>query len=217
MIPIVIGAALDPVAQGLVASLARPGGNITGVAAGMAELSGKNVERLKELVPRVTRVAVLWNAANPALVGMLQETERAAQALGWQTQRLDIRAPREFDRAFAAMASERAEALIVLNEQLFLTHRTPLAELAFAHRLPTMFDRREYVDVGGLMCYGMNFRENFRRAAVYVDKILRGAKPADLPVEQPTKFELVINLKTAQALGLTLPPTLFFQADEVIR
>src|SRR5262245_5732404 len=216
-IPIVIGAATDPVAQGLVASHARPGGNITGVASAPIGVQGKTVQVLTEALPGLSRVALLWTSANPAHTLMLREAQEAAQGLGLQTQLLDVREASALDRAFAAMARERAEALVVLNDQLFLTHRTRLAELAGAYRLPTIYGQRLYVDAGGLMAYGMNYRENFRRAAVYVDKILKGANPADLPIEQPMNFELVLNLKTAQALGLTLPPALLLLADEVIR
>jgi ABC-type uncharacterized transport system substrate-binding protein len=216
-IPIVIGAALDPVAQGLVASYARPGGNITGVASAPVGVQGKTVQVLTEALPGLSRVAILWSSANPAHTLMVQEAQGAAQRLGLQTQLLDVREASALDGAFAAMARERAEALVVLNEQLFLTHRTRLAELTGAHRLPTIYGNREYVQAGGLMAYGTNFRANFRRAAIYVDKILKGANPADLPMEQPMNFELVVNLKTAEALGLTLPSSILFQADEVIR
>ncbi len=216
-IPIVIGAAADPVAQGLVASYARPGGNITGVASAPMEVQGKTVQVLTEAIPGFSRVAILWSSANPAHTLMVREAQEAAQGLGLQTQLLDVREASELDGAFAAMARERAEALVVLNEQLFLTHRTRLAELAGAYRLPTIYGTRVYVDAGGLMAYGVNFQKNFRRAAVYVDKILKGAKPADLPIEQPMNFELVLNLKTAQALGITFPPALLVLADEVIR
>jgi putative tryptophan/tyrosine transport system substrate-binding protein len=216
-IPVVIGAALDPVAQGLVASLARPGANITGVSSAPLELHGKLMQVFTEAVHGLSRVAILWNSANSAHTLMVSEAQGAAQVLGLQTQLLDVSDASAFDRAFAAMARERAEALVVLNEQLFLTHRTHLAELAVAHRLPTIYGQREYVDIGGLMSYGMNFRENFRHAATYVDKLLKGAQAAELPMEQPMRFELVINLKTAQALGLTIPPTFLFQVDEVIK
>jgi len=216
-IPIVIGAATDPVAQGLAASHARPGGNITGVASAPMGVQGKTVQVLTEALPGLSRVALLWTSANPAHTLMLREAQEAAQELGLQTQPLDVREASELDRAFAAMARERAEALVVLNDPLFLTHRTRLVELTGAHRLPTIYGNREYVEAGGLMAHGTNLRENFRRAVVYVDKILKGANPADLPIEQPRKFELVLNLKTAQALGLTLPPALLLLADEVMQ
>jgi len=216
-IPIVLGAALDPVAQGLVASYARPGGNITGVASAPVGVQGKTVQVLTEAIPGLSRVAILWSSANPAHTLTVREAQGAAQGLGLQTQLLDVREASELDSAFAAMARERAEALVVLSDQLFFTHRTRLAELTGVHRLPTIYGNREYVEAGGLMAYGTNFRANFRRAAVYVDKILKGANPADLPIEQPMNFELVLNLKTAQALGLTLPPALLLLADEVMQ
>ena len=217
MIPIVMAAANDPVGNGLVASLARPGGHITGATAGSPELSGKTLELLKEVAPKIPRVAVLWNPDNPALVAMLNAVKAAGGALSVQIQGLAVRDPEEFDSAFAAITRERAGALLVLHEHLFLTHRDRILDFAVRTRLPVMYERREYVDAGGLMSYGVSFRDNFRRAAAFVDKILKGAKPADLPVEQPMKFEFVINLKTAKALGLTIPPTLLFQADEVIQ
>ena len=216
-IPIVIAAALDPVETGLVASLARPGGNITGLTIGGSELSGKTLELLKEVVPRVARVAVLWNSDNAALALTLNETQVAARALGVHLQPLDVRDPNEFEGAFSAMARERAGALLVLNEPIFLTHRKRIADLAAKSRLPAMYERRDFVDAGGLMSYGVNFPDNFRRAATFVDKILKGAKPGDLPVEHPTKFELIINLKTAKKIGLTIPPEVLMWADKVIK
>src|SRR5215510_6970934 len=215
--PIVIGSATDPVAQGLVGSDARPGGNITGVSAAPAGVQGKTVQVLTEAIPGLSRVALLWTSANPVHTLMVREAQEAAQGLGLQTQLLDVREASALDGAFAAMVQARAEALVVLNDQLFLTHRTRLVELAGAYRLPTIYGNREYVEAGGLMAHGMNFRKNFRRAAVYVDKILKGANPADLPIEQPMKFELVLNLKTAKALGITVPPSLLLLADEVIQ
>jgi putative ABC transport system substrate-binding protein len=215
--PIVIGAATDPVAQGLAASHAQPGGNITGVASAPIGVQGKTVQVLTEAIPGLSRVALLWTSANPVHTLTVREAQEAAQGLGLQTQLLDVREASALDGAFAAMVQERAEALVVINDQLFLTHRTRLVELAGAYRLPTIYGQRQYVDAGGLMAYGMNFRENFRRAAVYVDKILKGANPAELPIEQPMTFELVLNLKAAQALGITIPPTLLVLADEVIR
>jgi ABC-type uncharacterized transport system substrate-binding protein len=218
MIPIVMAAANDPVGNGLVASLARPGGHITGATAGSPELSGKTLELLKEVAPKIPRLAVLWNPDNPALVAMLNAVKAAGRALSVQVQGLAVRDPEEFDSAFAAITRERAGALLVLHEpHLFLTHRDRILDFAVRTRLPVMYERREYVDAGGLMSYGVSFRENFRRAAAFVDKILKGAKPADLPVEQPMKFELVINLKTAKRIGLTIPPNLLARADKVIR
>jgi putative ABC transport system substrate-binding protein len=179
------------------------------------ELSGKNLELLKEIVPRATRFAILWNTAYPGPAP--REIQEAARALGVQLQLLGVGAPAEFERAFEAMTRASAEALMVLQSPMFLTHQRRIADLAEKHRLPAMYQRRDYVEAGGLIAYGSSRRELFRRAAAYVDKILKGAKPADLPVEQPMKFELVINLKTAMVLGLTIPPALLFQADEVIK
>jgi putative tryptophan/tyrosine transport system substrate-binding protein len=211
-----MAAASNPVGTGLVASLARPSGNVTGVTSGEG-LTGKRQELLKELVPSATRVAVLWNPDKPANKIGLEQMTATAQALRLQLQILEVREAGELEEAFAAMTRQRASALHVMHEFVFQTHRQRLADLAGQHRLPAVYGRREYVEVGGLMSYSVDFRDNFRRAATYVDKILKGAKPADLPVEYPMKFDLVINLKTAQALGLTIPPTLLFQATEVIR
>jgi len=214
-IPIVMVAA-DPVGAGLVASLARPGGNSTGLSMMIPDLSGKRLEILKEAVPTLSRVAALWHRDAP--VGpYLTETQAAAQALGLQLQALAVQSPAEFAQAFAAMTRAHADALVVIPSGLFFSHRRELAELAVQHRLPAMFLEREFVDAGGLMAYGPSLSDLSRRAATYVHKILQGAKPADLPVEQPTKFELVINLKTAKELGLTIPPTVLFQADEVMK
>ena len=216
-IPIVMAAAIDPVGTGLVSSLARPGGNLTGLSSGGAELSGKALELLREIVPRVTRVAVVWNPDNPAEKVKVKETQAAAQALGVRLQSLEARAPNELESAFGAMTKERAGALLVQHELVFLTHRKRIVELAAKNRLPAMYERKEYVDVGGLMSYGVSFPENFRRAATYVDKILKGSKPADLPVEQPMKFELIINLKAAKQIGLTIPHEVLARADKVIK
>jgi putative tryptophan/tyrosine transport system substrate-binding protein len=216
-IPIVMAQSDDPVGSGFVASLARPGGNITGLTSIAPELSGKRLELLKEAVPHLARVAVLANPANPATPRLVRETEVAAQALALQLHLLEVRSPIDFPPAFAALRREGAAALLVLPDLTLFDHIPRLTELAATHRLPAMYDSRQFVEAGGLMAYGPSDTDLFRRTATYVDKILKGAKPADLPVEQPTKFELVINLKTAQALGLTIPPTLLFQADEVIR
>jgi putative ABC transport system substrate-binding protein len=214
-IPIVTTAAGDP-AVGLVASLARPGGNVTGLSFSVEMATfGKGLELLKETVPKVRRVAVLSNPANPAHALAIKEV--AARSVGVQLQLLVARGPSEIDSAFAAMARERAGALLVMADSTFGFHRTRLRDLAAKGRLPAMYGLREHPEVGGLMSYGADNRDNFRRAATYVDKILKGAKPADLPIEQPTKFELVINLKTAKALGLTIPQSLLGRADEVIR
>jgi putative ABC transport system substrate-binding protein len=200
-IPIVMMGLGDPVESGLVASLARPGGNITGLAVMHPDLVGKQLEFLKDVRPTVSRVAILWNPANPANAHIVREA----------------RGPEAFDGAFTAMTSAHAGALLVLGDAMFRLHRRRLAELAVTSHLPTMYLTRPYVEAGGLMAYGPSLADLFRRAAAYVDKILKGATPADLPVEQPTKFELVINLKTAEALGLTIPPTVLFQATEIIR
>ena len=217
-IPIVMASSGDPVQSGLVASLARPGGNITGLTGVVGpELVGKQLELLKEAVPKVSRVAVLWNPASTINPLWLGEAKGAARSLRVQLQLLEARGPDEFERAFAAMTRDRAGALLVLTDGMFLLHRTRIAVLAAKQRLPAMYGFRELVDAGGLMAYGASLRDNFRRAATYVDKILKGAKPADLPVEQPTKFELVINAKTAKALGLTIPPSVLLRTDEVIQ
>ena len=206
----------DPVGLGLVASLARPGGNTTGVYFNAPELMGKRLELLKEAVPGVIRVAYLWRAG-PASARLLHETERAARALGVQLHPVEVRDPYRFDQAFATMAAARADAFITQPSGVFLSRHTQIVALAARTQLPGMFPEREFAEVGGLIAYGASLPANFRRAATYVDKILKGAKPADLPVEQPMKFELVINLKTAKALGLTIPLTVLFQADEVIQ
>jgi putative ABC transport system substrate-binding protein len=217
-IPIVTVGVGDPVGLGLVASLARPGGNITGLTGVVTpEIAGKQLELLKEAVPKVSRVAVLWNPATPGNALALRETEIAARVLGVELQLLEARSLNDFDSAFAAMTAKRAGALLVLGDVMFVTHRIRLAELVAKSRLPAMYGLREYVEAGGLMSYGPIASELFRRAATYVDKILKGAKPADLPVEQPTRFELVVNLKTAKALGLTIPQSVLIRADEVIR
>jgi putative ABC transport system substrate-binding protein len=214
-IPIVTTSAGDP-GVGLVASLARPGANVTGLSFSVEMATiGKGLELLKETVPKVRRVAVLSNPANPAHA--LARKEVAARSVGVQLQLLEARGPTELDSAFAAMARERAGAVLVIADSTFGFHRTRLRDLAAKGRLPAMYGLREHPEVGGLMSYGADNRDNFRRAATYVDKILRGAKPADLPVEQPTKFELVINLKTAKALGLTIPQSLLQRADEIIQ
>jgi ABC-type uncharacterized transport system substrate-binding protein len=209
-IPIVMTTAIDPVGAGLVASLARPGGNLTGLSVLSPELSEKRLELLKEVVPGLTRVAVLWNAANPANASVWHETQAAARALGLLLHAQEVRGPQDLEGAFARTAQARPEALIN-------TYRQPIAAFVTQQHLASVFSSKEWVVAGGLMSYGPSLPDLLRRAAAYVDKILKGAKPADLPVEQPMKFELVLNLKTAQALGLTIPPTLLFQADEVIR
>jgi putative ABC transport system substrate-binding protein len=216
-IPIVMITSGDPVEAGLVASLARPGGNVTGLMFQAPALSGKRLELLKEAAPQTTLVAVLWNAVNPSHVSFLRETEAAARALGLQLHAVEVHSPADLDRAFAAIASVRPSALITLADGMLVDNRTRIVAFAAQHRLPAVFPDRDFADAGGLMTYGPNLTANFRRAAYYVDRILKGAQPADLPVEQPMKLDLVINLKTAHALGLTIPPTLLFQANEVIR
>jgi putative tryptophan/tyrosine transport system substrate-binding protein len=216
-IPIVMVGVGDPVGSGLVASLPQPGGHVTGLAAVTPDLVGKQLELLKELLPTVSRVAVLWTPANPIHALSLREADVAAQRLGVQLHRVEARGPDAFDSAFAAMTRVHAGALLVLGDTMFRLHGRRLAELAVTNDLPTMNQVREFVEAGGLLYYGVSRSDMVRRAATYVDKILKGAKPGDLPVEQPMTFELVINLKTAQALGLTIPPTLLFQATEVIR
>jgi putative ABC transport system substrate-binding protein len=213
-LPIVFSQVGDPVASGLVTSLGRPGGNATGLSTLAPDLVGKCLEQLKQVVPGVSRVSVLRDES----VGknLLKEAEVSARALGVQLQVVEARRPAEFDRAFSDMTRARAGALTVLPTPMFFRERRRLVDLAEKNRLPTVFPYREFVDDGGLMAYGPNLADLSRRAATYVDKILKGAKPRDLPVEQPTTFELVINLKTAKALGLTIPPSLLARADQVI-
>jgi putative tryptophan/tyrosine transport system substrate-binding protein len=219
-IPIVAGAMGDPVGDGLVASLSRPGGNITGLTFLGPELVPKRLGLLKEALPKVSRVGALWH---PGAFGerttrdMLKETEAAARALGVQLQLVEVRGPDELDRAFSTMSNERSEALIMLPSTMLFNERKRIVALAAKHRLPSMFNARESAELGGLISYGASLPDLIRRSATYVDKILKGAKPGDLPVEQPTKFELVINLRTAKALGLTIPPSLLGRADEVIQ
>jgi len=216
-IPIVMAVDYDPVGAGFVATLARPGGNITGLSAINPELSGKRLDLLKQTVPRLSRVAVLWNPAEPNAKTYLRETQVAAQAIGVQLQALEVRAPRDLEGALQAARRERSNAFTVLTDPVTLYHRELLADLAAKHRLPGIYSERLFVEAGGLMSYGASDRELHRRAAVFVDKILKGAKPGDLPVEQPTKYELLINLKAAKALGLTIPPSILQRADEVIQ
>jgi putative ABC transport system substrate-binding protein len=215
--PLVSVAGNDPVALGLVASLARPGGNITGLTSSLGpEIAGKQVHLLKETVPKVAQISVLWNPATRGNAVALREAETAARALGVELQPLEARGPSDFGGAFAGMSAKRVGALLTLGDVMFLTHRQQLAELAAKTRLPTLYAQREYVDDGGLMSYGAKLSDNFLRAATYVDKILKGAKPADLPIERPTRFELIINSKTAKALGLTIPHSVLARADEII-
>ena len=208
---------VDPLAEGMVLDLARPGGNLTGLDVFSAELDTKRLRILKETLPTVTRIAVLWNPGNPSGVPQRNRTEIAAHALGLQLHLAEARLPSEVDTAFAAMARERPDALLVLNDAMLDGQRQRLVHLAAQARLPAMYQWREFAEGGGLMSYGADLPQMYRRAATYVDKILKGAKPADLPVEQPTKYELVINLKTANALGLTIPQSILLLADRVIR
>lgn len=214
----IVGISFDnPVQQRLVASLARPGNNVRGISYGDGpEIFGKDLELLREAVSNVQRVAVLSNSAGPNHAIMLDHLQTAAQSLGMELLVFDVRAADDFDAAFAAMTQKRVDALFVFGDPMFGVHRARLAELALRYRLPAVYTDRPHVDAGGLMCYAASFPEIWRRAASYIDKILKGVKPADLPIEQPTKFELVINLKTAKVLGLSIPSTLLMRADEVI-
>jgi putative ABC transport system substrate-binding protein len=214
-VPIVMWTTQDPVKQGFVVSMARPGGNVTG-RADIPTLSRKQVELTKELLPGASRVAVLRNPGGPQAVHHTSEAEQAARALGLQLRIVDVRSPHELAGALATATQNRPHVLVMLADWLFLSERARVAEFALKHRLPSIYVRREFVDAGGLLAYGSSRIEVARRQAAYVDKILKGAKPADLPVEQPTKFELVINMRTAKALGLTIPPSLLLRADQVI-
>jgi putative ABC transport system substrate-binding protein len=217
-IPIVMGGlAANPVETGLVASLARPGGNVTGMSMMTSQLSGKRLELLKETVPGLSRVAVLWNPPNPTYGPVLRELEAGAQMLGLELQRVEVRVPEDFEAAFEAATTQRAGALIAPADPLTTNRPKVVAELALKHRLPAMMDLREFVEAGGLLSLGVNLTELYRRAAVHVDKIVKGANPADLPMEQPTKLDLFVNLKTAQALGLIIPQSVLTQATEVIQ
>jgi putative ABC transport system substrate-binding protein len=215
-IPIVMVTTGDPVGGGIVASLGRPGGNVTGVTALGQVLNVKRLELIKEAVPGVTRVAALINPASPYTAPFLKEREGAARSLGLEVRVLEAPDPGSFEKAFAAMAIERAGALMVQTDAMFITHRRRIVELVARSRVPAVYGEREFVDAGGLMFYGASLADMYRDAAGYADKIFKGAKPGDLPVEQPTKFELVINLKTAKALGLTIPPSLLQRADQVV-
>jgi putative ABC transport system substrate-binding protein len=215
-IPIVAIALSDPVGQGFIASLARPGGNITGFATLFPELAAKRLALLKEILPTISRVAVLRNVANPGNVFLWKEVQVAGRTLGVTLHSDEVRGPDDFQGAFATMIKERPQGLLILDDPLFFQYRTSIVDFAAKHRLPAMHPFRESVEAGGLMTYSVSLTDLYRRAAVFVDKILKGAKPGDLPIEQPTKFELAINLKTAKALGLTIPPSLLQRADQVI-
>ena len=216
-IPIVTAIVGDPVAAGLVSSLAKPGGNVTGLSTLAPELSGKRLELFKQAVPKLSRVVALLNPANPFTTIAWKATQPAADALGVKLQPVEARSPNDLDRAFATIKEARPNGLIVLPDRLLLAYRASIVQFMAKNRLPGMFPFREFVQEGGLMAYGPDYTDMFRRAATFVDKILKGAKPADLPIEQPTKFDLVINLKTAKALGLTIPQSVLLRADEVIQ
>ncbi len=216
-IPIVMAFDNDPVGSGFVASLARPGGNITGLSTLAPEISGKQLELLKEIAPRLSRVAVLGNSTVSGNAQMLREVELAAGALGVKLQYLDVLGPKDIETAFRAAKKERADAILVLQNLVATSQRTQITDLAVKNRLPAIYDRAEFVEDGGLMTYSVSSTDLFRRAATYVDKILKGAKPADLPVEQPKKFELIINLKAAKQIGLMIPPNVLARADRVIK
>jgi putative tryptophan/tyrosine transport system substrate-binding protein len=215
-IPIVLTLVTDPVGDGFAASLARPGGNVTGLSMMHPELSGKRLALLKDVVPKASRVAVLRSPSTPLYTRLLRETEVAARALGVQLQVVEVRGSAELDNAFATLTRDHADALLWLPDPMFRHHLRRILDLAAKNRLPALYWSKESVDAGGLMSYGANIPDMYRSAAIFVDKILKGAKPGDLPVEQPTKFELVINLKTAKTLGLTIPQTLLLRADQVI-
>jgi len=214
-IAIVMGGSADPVGTGLVASLARPGGNVTGLSMMAPDVDGKRLEVLKETVPKIARVSMILDRANRGMLLKFKEAEIAAGALELRLEAVEVQEPYNFEGAFFAMTRKRPDALIV--SALFVTHRKQIVDLAAKNRVPALYDTHEYVEAGGLMAYGPSVADLFRRAATYVDKILKGRKPADLPVEQPTKFELIINLKTAKQIGLTIPPNVLVRADRVIK
>jgi ABC-type uncharacterized transport system substrate-binding protein len=216
-IPIVMTLVADPVGSGVVANLPHPGGNATGLSIMLAELSAKRLQLLKEAIPRLTRVAVLWNPATPYHRKAVEDLKAVAPSLTIELSFVDVRTPEQFDPAFSAVSRAHAQALYVVDAPLFFTHRTTLLKLASKARLPVISGERQYADEGGLMSYGANYADQMRRSAGYVDRILKGANPGDLPIEQPTKFELVVNLKTAKTLGITIPESILLRADEVIR
>ena len=208
---------IDPVATGFVASLARPGGNVTGLATFAPEISGKQLELLKETVPKISRVTALGTSTTPGSALMLKEVENAAAALGLKFQYMDVLDAKEIEPAFRAASKGKADAVLVLYSFVLNSHRAKVVDLATKTQLPVVYPFAEFIEAGGLMNYGVSFNDSYRRAAVYVDKILKGAKPADLPVEQPTKFEFIINLKAAKQIGLTIPPNVLVRADRVIK
>jgi len=216
-IPIVMVRVGDPVAYGLVASLARPGANLTGLSTDSTEVDGKRLELLKEILPSLSRVGVLLNPANPNTALHWKQVQAAAEALHLKLERVEVKRAEDFDAAFAALARQRPRAFLMLGDLFLFAHRARIVTFATRQRLPAMYPTREFVDAGGLISYAASSSDMYRRAATYVDKILKGAKPADLPVEQPTRFELVVNMKTAKALGLTIPPSVLVRADQVIQ
>ena len=216
-IPIVLAVVADPVGSGLVANLAHPGGNVTGLSLMVADLSAKRLQLLKEVIPRLTRVVVLWNPATPYHPKVVDELKEVAPSLSIELSFVGVRTPQQFGPAFSAISRAHAQALYVLDDAFFVIHRMTLLKLALKARLPVIYSQRNFPDAGALMSYGPNIEDLFRRSAGYVDKILKGAKPGDLPIEQPTQFELVVNLKTAKTLGITIPEAILLRADEVIR
>ena len=216
-IPIIMANVLDPVGSGFVASLARPGGNITGLSALTSELAGKRLDLIRETFPKVSRVAALFDPQDDSKIAEMKDAQTVAKAAGLKLQGIEVRSPSDFETAFKATVKDRAEVLLILQNALTTTGRKPIADLATKHRLATVWADSVLMDAGGLMSYGPNTADMFRRAATYVDKILKGAKPADLPVEQPVKFEFVINLKAAKQIGLTIPPNVLYRADRVIK
>ncbi len=216
-IPIIIVHSADPVGLGFATSLARPGGNITGLSSLSPELSGKRLELLKEAVPKLARIAVLWNVANPGTVIAFQELQDAARVLKLRVQSLEVRQTEDLAPAVKAVTRQRTVGLLTLLDPLVVSQRTRIVELAAEKRLPAMYPTKEFVEAGGLMAYGPDLVDSYRRAAIFVDKVLKGAKPADLPVEHPTKFNFAVNLKTAKALGITFPPFILIRADQVIQ
>jgi ABC-type uncharacterized transport system substrate-binding protein len=216
-IPIVMAQDTDPVGNGFVASLARPGGNVTGLSTVTPQISGKQFDILKDIFPKLGHIAVLGTSSNPGEAQTLKEMKTAAKAVGVELQYFDARDPKTIDHAMNAASKAHVDALVALPSPVLVLHQKQLADLALSYRLPTMYNRRAFVEHGGLMSYGASIDDLFHRAAIYVDKILKGAKPADLPVEQPTKFEFIVNLKTAQQIGLTIPPNVLARADRVIR
>jgi ABC-type uncharacterized transport system substrate-binding protein len=215
-VPVVMVSVGDPVGAKLVDSLARPGGNVTGLSLVAPELSAKRLDLFKQTLPKLSRVAVLWNSANPGMQLRVRQTELAAPALGLTLQSVTVQSPDDFDAVFTAMGKDRPESLLVMADTVTATNTKRIVEFAARNRVPAIYEARNFVDAGGFMSYGLDFSDHYRRAATYVDRILKGAKPADLPVEQPTKFELVINMRTAKALGLTIPQSLLLRADQVI-